>query len=783
MDDLLADFLAETREMLGALGGELVAWEDDPHDRARLDAIFRFFHTVKGNCGFFDFPRLEDLSHAAEDALSDVRAGRRRADSALVSAVLAILDRIGDMIDIIEGAGELPEGSDDVLIAALDAEPGISGTSVQRQPAVSDDEQRRAPPTQRSIRLPVELLDRVMSGVSDMVLARNELARRLRESSTAASVEEPFERLSSIIADVRDAMTRTRMQRIEGLFATLPRLVRDLSAELGKQASVDIDGNEVELDREMIEIIRDPLTHIVRNAIDHGIEAPAVRVATGKPESGRLVVSARQSGNQILIDVADDGRGIDDARLVEKGVAAGLIGAAQATRLSQRERIALIFEPGISTAEAVTSISGRGVGMDVVRANVERIGGAVEVESSLGQGTRFTLRVPLTLTIIPALTVSIGDQQFAIPRSSIEEIVHVGERTLEISRLGGAMLARIRGRRLPCLVLADLLKLESRIGDGERTLVVLRLGGGELFALAVDRLHGHEELVVKPVAPAIIATGLYAGTTLTDDGNPILLLEVTGLAKAGGLQLDALERNAEDAEAQEAAKTVRTTSMLLFVGLDGKRKAMPMAAVTRIEEVRRAAVKHDGDRMLVVLGHRILPLAGTSGEALPEESLRLFRLSDGGCEIGYAIREALGIRQVQAELVAADESDEIEGVVLIDGEPTAVIAPYKLFARHAVAPADEKPRLCHLPSGDTWIQNFVRPMVEAAGYRVVEANDAEIDLAITSRNEDPVAVSARQVIRLRSNLAETPEAPDSIYRYDRAGLLSALRSSGRGNRP
>lgn len=779
MDDLLADFLAETREMLGALGGELVAWEDDPGDRARLDVIFRFFHTVKGNCGFFDFPRLETLSHAAEDALSDVRAGRRKADSVLVGAVLAILDRIGEMIDIIESGSELSDGCDDVLIAALDPEPGIATATTRKHTAGSEDEQRRATSAQRSIRLPVELLDRVMSGVSDMALARNELARRLRESSVPASVEEPFERLSSIIADVRDAMTRARMQRVDGLFATLPRLVRDLSAELGKQVTVDIDGNEVELDREMIEIIRDPLTHIIRNAIDHGIEAPAVRASTGKAESGRLCISARQSGNQILIDIADDGRGIDDARLVEKGVAAGLIGAAHATRLSQRERIALIFEPGISTAEAVTSISGRGVGMDVVRANVERIGGTVEVESTLGHGTRFTLRVPLTLTIIPALTVSIGEQRFAIPRSSIEEIVHVREGTLEIARVGGAMLARIRGRRLPCLVLADLLRLDSRVSEAERPLAVLRLSGGELFALAVDKLHGHEELVVKPLAPAIIATGLFAGTTLTDDGNPILLLEVTGLAKAGGLQPGAIEREMQP-DPRDAAEATRMTSVLLFVGLDGKRKAMPMAVVARIDEVARAAVEHDGDRMLVVLGNRILPLAGTDAGSLPE-SLRLLRLSDGSCEIGYAIQEAVGIRGVQVELVAAEESAETEGVALIDGELTSIIAPYKLFARYAAAPPDERPRLCHLPSGDAWIQNFVRPMVEAAGYRVADADEAEIDLAITFRAEDAVPVSARQLIRLRANPGETPEEPGSIYRYDHAGLLSALRSCSGGN--
>lgn len=780
MDDLFADFLAETREMLEALGGELVSWEEDPGDRARLDSIFRFFHTVKGNCGFFDFPRLEALSHAAEDALADVRADRRKPDAAFVSAVLAIVDRIDDMIDAIEAGDDLPDHGDDALIAALQAGGALPGELIHAQQAPGNDEQPARSSANRSIRLPVELLDRVMSGVSDMVLARNELARRLRDSSVEASVHEPFERLSSIIGEVRDAMTQTRMQRVEALFSALPRYVRDVSAELGKQVLLEIDGSEVELDREMIEIVRNPLTHIIRNAIDHGIEGPAARLTARKREAGLLSVSARQSGNQILIDVTDDGQGIDHAKLVERAIAAGIIDASHAARLSLRERTALIFEPGISTANIVTAISGRGVGMDVVRANIERVGGAIEVESTPGEGTRLTLRVPLTLTIIPALTVSIGNQRFAIPRSSIEEILHFADDPGKISRVGGAMLAEIRNRRLPCLILADLLRMESAVADEERTLVVLRLAGGELFGLAVDRLHGHEELVMKPVAPAIIAAGIYAGTTLTDEGSPILLLEVTGLARAGGLQLEALERSARQVDGSGSDAAAQTTAVLLFIGLDGKRKAVPMAVVDRIDEVHVAAVEFEGSRALVVIGERILPLAGTEGALLPEESLRLFRLSDGQREIGYAIHEALGLRQMDARLISGEGSGDLEGLALIDGEPTAVISPYKLFARHAFALAREAPPACHLPADDHWLQSFVRPIVEAAGYRVVDADHTEVDVAILSQADDAGPVSARKVIRLRSIPEAMPDEPDSIYRYDHAGLLSALHlSSGR----
>lgn len=780
MDDLLADFVAESREMLEALGGEIVAWEAEPGDRARLDSIFRFVHTVKGNCGFFDFPRLQSLSHAAEDALADVRAGRRIADGKLVSAVLAVLDRISDMVDAIESGQEFPGGGDEPLILALAPDADAADAVAPVVQAIGGAPAKSAA-AQRSIRLPIDLLDRVMGSVSDMVLARNDLARRLRESESETAIDGPFERLSSIIADVRDAMTRTRMQRIETLFTALPRLVRDLSAELGKQVMVDIDGGEVELDREMIEIIRDPLTHIIRNAVDHGMERPADRLAAGKREIGLLSVSARQSGNHILIDVVDDGRGIDQARLVEKAVAAGIVDAAEGQRMSARERFALMFEPGLSTAEKVTSISGRGVGMDVVRSNIERIGGAIEIDSTPGRGTRMTLRVPLTLTIIPALTVSIGTQRFAIPRSSIEEIVHVSASeaggVVEVSRLGGAMLARVRDRRLPCLALADLLGLPSAVRDEDRTLIVLRLAAGELFALTVDRLHDHEELVVKPVAPAVMATGIYAGTTLTDEGDPILLLEVAGLAQAGGLKLEGQDRSALNGPSESEIRAASATPVLMFIGLDGRRRAMRMAIVDRIEEVEPGAATLSGGEMRIVLGERILPLAGAAENEIPEVH-RLFRLNDGATELGYALCEVLDIKAMDSELVRAEIPGEIEGVTLIDGEPVELVDAFWLFARHAGAPAASAAPVCRLPAGDAWMQNFLRPLIEAAGYRVIgETDEDEADVAIATRPSEDAAVKAGQVILLRSAPDEAPDMPDSVYRYDRAGLLAALATS------
>ena len=776
MDDLIADFVAECREMLEALGGEIVAWEAQPDDRARLDSIFRFVHTVKGNCGFFEFPRLEALSHAAEDALADVRAGRRVPDGQLVSAVLAVIDRIGEMVAAIE-AGEEFAGSDDaMLIQAL--EPGAEGPSVATTVAVADGKTAAAP---RTIRLSVELLDRVMSGVSDMVLARNELARRLRETDSDVTVDGAFERLSGIIAEMRDAITRTRMQRIENLFVALPRMVRDLSGELGKQVLVDIDGGDVELDREMIEMIRDPLTHIIRNAVDHGIEKPADRLKAGKREIGLLSVSARQSGNQILIDIVDDGKGIDGKKLVEKAVAAGSIEAADAAKLTQRERLALIFEAGLSTAKAVTSISGRGVGMDVVRSNVERIGGIVEVDSNPGTGTRMTLRVPLTLTIIPALTVSIGAQHFAIPRAAIEEIVRANGTSVTLDHIGGAGVATIRGRRMPEISLADVLGLPSDLADADRTLVVLRPAGGDLYALAVDKIHDHEELVVKPAAPAVMATGLYAGTTLADDGSPILLFDPAGLAEVGGVKLEAQERAARIVETA-AAGTVRDDNVLLFRGLDGNRRAIRLALVDRIEEVSRDCIRHAAGQLRVQLGDKILPLAGADTVPDGDGKVRIFRLSDGTREVGYVFREVIDLMNIDHDIIPAEQAGPVSGVSLIGGEPAELVDAHWLFATHlgAVARSADQP-VCRLPSDDPWIQNMLRPIVESAGYLVIDEHDELIpDVVIASGSAAIDDHHADRTLVLRDE--PDGDADGSIYRYDRAGLLSALKaaSGGRG---
>ncbi|HYW16356.1 MAG TPA: chemotaxis protein CheA [Allosphingosinicella sp.] len=776
MDDLINDFIAETREMLEALSGEIVAWEAMPDDRARLDEIFRFVHTVKGNSGFFDLPRIRALSHAAEDALSAVRSGARNADARLVSAVLAIIDRLAELVDALETGEALASADDSALIGALSAQGPSETAEAEAAPAHSS-----ARASSRTVRLPVELLDRMMSGVSDLVLARNELSRRIRASGDTEMLA-AFDRVSVTVADLRDSITRTRMQRIDNLFAPLPRMVRDVCGQTGKLVALEIDGGDVEIDREMLEMIRDPLTHIIRNAIDHGIESPAERRRAGKKETGCLRVCARQAGNQILLEIADDGAGIDGDKLVNRAVAAGVVTAERADRLTEAEKHALVFEAGLSTAAQVTDLSGRGVGMDVVRANVERIGGIVEIESRAGQGVVLTLRVPLTLTIIPALTVVADGQVYAIPRSAIEEIVRVKGGSVRVESVGGAAFATVRGRRLPLVHLRHSLGRPPCPDPTGQSLVLLRPAGADLYALAVDDIHDHEELVVKPAAPAVMAAGLYAGTTIADDGKPVLLLDPPGIAAKAGL---ALHRRSASGEAvpAPAPEAASGPAALLFRTLAGAMRLVPVAAVQRIEDVRPEAVQLSAGRLHVALGETLLPLEGC-GLSAPDRPMRLLRLSDGRSEVAYGFADVVDILPLPEELIPASEPGEVRGVVLIGGEQAELLDLHWLFARQAGRPAGAAARpVCAIPAGDPFMDAILRPLVESAGYSVVAAGAPGSEFAsivIASAEADEVAPTpGARLVRVR---ASAEGEGDSVHRYDRDALLAALAGDSQPKR-
>ncbi len=783
MDDLLSEFIAETHEMLGAVQETLVSWEASPNDSEKLDVIFRFVHTVKGNCGFFDLPRLAALSHAAETALAKVRAGKRQPDTPFIDAILAVIDRIDGMVSALEAGEELPRGSDDDVLQALEGNGEAASTSEEVEaPVAKADAAKPAENIQiaRSIRLPVTLLDRVMAEISDVVLVRNELGRHIRDADLDPAALSTFDRLTGIINDLRDDISQMRMHRLDHLYAPLPRLVRDLSQELGKKVSFEVEGGQVELDREIIELIRDPIVHILRNAIDHGIEAPEERIANNKPEIGAITISTRQTGNRVAIMIDDDGNGIDTERLVAKARDARIITARDVEAMSNADKLELIFEPGISTATEVTSVSGRGVGMDVVRANIERLGGTIAVSSEEGEGTRMLISLPATLSIVPSLTVRVGDHRFGIPRSYAEEIVSSRSDHLDFVDAGDSKLVEFRGKKLRCIRLADVLDIE---GDdiAKCDLLIARLASGDMCALAVDKVLNHEELVVKPLADVIMRCNLYTGASLLDDGSLVLMLHITGIAMQEGLinDLGRKKRVYVNKDRDKAQQTIAVPAVL-FSTLDGRHQLVRMDSITRICKVQRSALRQSENSAQVAINGEILPLAGSSCAELQQDTANVLLLGDGMREIAYLIDSVLDTVKLVNEVMPEAAAGPVEGVVLLDGRATEVIDCHWLFANHGVGSGMNSAKVCRIDLTDQWVRSILRPLVESAGYRVVDKDASEdADVAIVLEDADDTALQAAEVITLINEKAGAEGPGGGVYRYDRESLLAALQSKKR----
>jgi two-component system, chemotaxis family, sensor kinase CheA len=796
MDDLLEDFIAETRETLEVLASELVQWERTPQDRSLVDSVFRFVHTVKGSCGFLDLPRLLRLSHAAEDLLSGARDGRVVASAGLVTAVLAIIDRISALTDALETGHAVFDDDDELIDAMLAFVPAdAAGQMSERNDELLgidlDEQGPRA--KSRTVRVSLALLDKLMSGVSDMVLARNEVSRQLRKAGSNSELEHSFSRLSASVAEMRDAVGMMRMQNIDRLFSSLPRLLRDITIELGKEIELRIDGSEVEVDREMVEALRDPLTHILRNAADHGIESADERRAAGKDPVGHIRINARQSGNQILIEVIDDGRGINLEKLGTRAIAAKIVTASEWPKMSEKAQLRTIFTPGLSTADHVSAISGRGVGMDVVKTNLQAVGGTIELENFEGHGLKMTLRLPLTLSIIAGLSVRAGDQIFGISRSSIVEIVSSSNANVKIEDLGGSPIASIRGIRYPYATLESVLGIDAdEAGETSRTLIVIRPAVGASFVLDVASVIDNEELVVKPGAPLIMSTGLFAGTSLPDNGRPMLLLDASGLATAIGVDLQ--EQAVVNDSADDAAQKSKHPSALLFVASDGIKRAVRLSVIDRMEDVDVSQIKHVGGKMRVAIGDTLTDILEL--DHIPTEGLvKLLRLTDGEICKYLAVEDVLDIFSIDGAIVPSATPHLHEGVIDAFGEMVELINAFQYFENvpGQITASATRP-LCFLECDDegNWEQRILAPLLTASGYHVsfdpADRDSAAIVLSrddmdagrddLTAENDGDDA----RVLHLRRGAHPVIGNAASIYRYDRVGLLSAIESKLAGGR-
>ena len=796
MDDLREEFIAETRETLQILSGQLVLWEKTPDDHSLVDSVFRFVHTVKGSCGFLDLPRLLKLSHAAEEVLSAARDGNLAPSTELVTAVLLLIDRISELTDALE-TGVSVRDDDVVLISAMLAFlPKNDGDLVCAEPTEllaaefspdTEADENYLRNRGRTVRVSLSLLDKFMNGISDLVLSRNEVSRQLRRLTDSSDVGHAFGRLSSSVSEMRDAIGQMRLQSIERLFSTLPRALRDITVELDKQIDLVIEGNEVEIDREMAEAMRDPLTHILRNAADHGIETASERMSAGKPIIGRINVLARQSGNQILVEISDDGRGIDVEKLAAKAIERKLYTQAQWQKLSERQKLETIFHPGLSTAIAVSAISGRGVGMDVVRTNIHAIGGTIDLDSVPGTGLKVTLRLPLTLSIIAGLSVTAGEQSFGIPRSSIVEILSVNNRNVVIDEIGGMPVAKVRGRRFAYAALENVLGIDmpSDAADASRTLIIIRPAVGATFALNVATVADNEELVVKPGAPLVMAAGLYAGTTLPDNGRPMLLLDASGLADAIGAQ-EELFADTEAAEAPlEAHQLHQGASALLFESTDGVTRAIRLSVVDRMDEVEADQIHYVGGRCCISVDGELHDVHGLE-RLRPLGPIKLLRISDGQQATYLSVNDVMDIFAIPAEIAPSADPAEFEGIVHFGDTPIELINPFRFFQLEtgAIGFRSAKP-VCFLETGkdDSWETRILQPLLTASGYRV-SYNEADRDSAaiILSSSGNSAAEQDERTLFLRETVQAVESPVASIYRYDRVALMSAIETKLAGAR-
>ncbi|MBK9431611.1 MAG: chemotaxis protein CheA [Sphingomonadales bacterium] len=786
MDDLRDEFIAETRETLEILSSQLVQWEKTPEDHGLIDSVFRFVHTVKGSCGFLDLPRLARLSHAAEEILSVARDGQLLPSSELVSAVLSVIDRIALLTDALETGEPIDDNDAELIQNMLAFLPTFDVDDVERADygagsyadLLADDLETIVKQRSQTVRIPLALLDKLMNGVSDLVLARNEVSRQLRRLHGSTDTDQAFERLSSTVSEIRDAVGHMRMQPIERLFSALPRLVRDMCIELDKEIKLEIDGSDVEIDREMVESLRDPLTHILRNAADHGIEQKAERIASGKGAAGRIFIGARQAGNQIVVEIRDDGRGIDLDKLRSRVLARKIVTEAKWNSLSEKEKLELIFAAGLSTADKVTAVSGRGVGMDIVRNNVQAIGGTIELENMPGNGLLISLRLPLTLSIIPALILKAGGGLYSLPRSTIVEILSASNKHVSLEFIGELPIANIRGQRLSFARLETVLQLEpqSTKPDHGRTVIVVRPPSGVPFALDVELVVDIEELVVKPVPPILAKSGRYAGTSLPDNGRPVLLLDASGLAEAIGLK-DSDTRfgrqlgwhNEADAVVEECVE-----SALVFEDWDGATRAIRLSVVDRMEDILPSEIHAVAGGFCVSRGDELSEIVGFSGEAGLEE-IKMLRLSDGFNIRYLAVRDVFDIFPINRLSVSVQLPDTFEAVIECDGRPVELLNAYRLFENDPGS--IRNPALCIVEADDTggWERTILAPLLTASGYRVsFDDNDrGQADVILTRSLELPTV--PEKTIRLLDS-ATNDTVVEGIYKYDRNNLVAAIET-------
>jgi two-component system chemotaxis sensor kinase CheA len=793
MDDLLNEFLTETSENMDVLDVELVKLEQNPNDPELLGNIFRLVHTVKGTCGFLGLPRLEGVAHAAESLFARFRDGELEVTPKAVTLVLESLDRIKALLKELEKTGVEPDGDDNDLIEQLEsfAEDAVMEAMISNEditevasdsdelqaafdaaqyaerdalvhaaasavdsmfdqvptkvsqtglsPDLGDDHVAGSGVASQTIRVSVDLLENLMTMVSELVLTRNQLLQILRARDDS-EFSTPLQRLSHVTTELQESVMKTRMQPIGNAWAKLPRIVRDLSLELSKKVNLQMIGAETELDRQVLELIRDPLTHMVRNSCDHGVEMPAERRSAGKPETGTITLNAFHEGGHIIIEITDDGKGLSVEKIKGKALALGLATEAELDVMSDQAIQQFIMRAGFSTAANVTSVSGRGVGMDVVKTNIEKIGGTIELKSLQGRGTTFIIKIPLTLAIVSALIVEAGGERFAVPQISVVELVRTGRGSeYRIEDIHGTPVLRLRNRLLPLTSLRQQLRLGAELDsvDEDRFVIVTQVGNFS-FGIIVDKVFDTEEIVVKPVSSLLRNITLFSGNTILGDGSVIMILDPNGIASDIG-EITVAETAAAELATQVDEEADDRVPLLLFHAGDDTPMAVPLALVARLEEIDLDEVEISNGQLVVQYRGGLMPLLPlrADGEISRTGRQSAIVFADRDRSMGLLVDEIVDIVEDRLSIELTTERPGMLGSAIIDGEATDIVdTSYYLtqaygdwFVPHGgeTTTREQSRRKSRvlLIDDSAFFRNLLSPLLSVAGYFVTTVDSAD----------------------------------------------------------
>jgi two-component system chemotaxis sensor kinase CheA len=773
-DETIREFLIESRENLDRLDQEMVELEKKPQDRELLGAIFRTIHTLKGASGFLAFTKLEQVTHQAENLLSLLRDGKLVLTSARVTVILETVDAVREILDSVENDGKEGPVAIDGLVERLRAAssdetpqpiaPVAPAPSIEARPATSvavpaepakaakpapekpapkpekqpapaaaeEEDKARFSAADASIRVGVGLLDKLMDLVGELVLARNQILQFTAEHEDS-KLTSTSQRLNLITSELQEGVMKTRMQPIGVVWNNLPRVVRDMAVSLGKQIELKMEGAGTELDRTIIEAIKDPLVHLVRNACDHGLEAPEKRLAAGKPVCGTMTLRAYHEGGQVNIELSDDGAGVNLARVREKAIETGILRPEQVDKLTERETINLIFHPGFSTAREISNISGRGVGMDVVRSRIEAIGGVVDVLSQSGRGTTIKIRIPLTLAIIPGLVISSGGERFIIPQVSLLELIRIetgNSSGKQIEYVHGVPVYRRRGSLLPVAYLNQILGLKPAGPDDVVNMVVLQAEDRQ-FGLVVDGISDTQEIVVKALGKQLKSLTLFAGATIMGDGKIALILDVMGVGQRSGVLVQSTERVRARDEAGNHSKEERRQTLLLFQAGSFDRLAVPLSLVARLEEFPLSALEQAGGRPVLQYRNSILPLIPLreflepgSSPSEPGELLQVIVFNQGSSSIGLIVDQIVDVTEETVTARQVSTRKGILGSAVVGNQVTDFLDLNAVLKAVAVdwsqvSAASGSPVL--LIDSEPFSREIVKACLEMDDYNVIEA--------------------------------------------------------------